>query len=84
MWDTMTVRSLSNMCIMTDTIIAERASSRTDKIRVLRLALAAFVVENAVISRELKRDGSYHMGAAIDAELKIASDLLSECPNLVV
>lgn len=69
---------------MSDDIIAERSSSRAEKIRVLRLALAAFVVENAVISRELKRDGSYYMGAAIDAELKIASDLLSECPNLVV
>jgi hypothetical protein len=70
---------------MSDTDISEtRAHLRAEKIRVLRLALAAFVVENAVISRELKRTGSTYMGAAIDAELKIASDLLSECPNLVV
>ena len=70
---------------MTDNIndIAGRAFARAEKVRVLRLALAAFVVESNGISRDLDKAGNYHMANAIKVEVKIASDLLSECPNLV-
>jgi hypothetical protein len=69
---------------MNDTTnIAERSAARAEKVRVLRLALASFVVECNTIARDLDRDGNYHMAAAVKSEIKTASDLLSECPNLV-
>ena len=60
------------------------ARAKEERLRILQLALATFVVETTLTVRDLRRTNCEHMANALQAEVGVASELLDNASAMLL